>query len=121
MPAKSLADYELDVRVAKADARDRYRRAVQRARQQLVRECAQADALLAAAHDTQRRAVEVVDGIRERYHGMGPIPLQEEYSRLAYMLTPAYAVYTNPREKARTTILVRMIREELVQRGLDVS
>ena len=71
MPVKTMADHELDRRVAQADARDKYRKAVKRARADLTRELAQADAAWAAAQERQRAAVEVVNGIRERYRGMG--------------------------------------------------
>ena len=118
---KSMADAELDYRVAQADARDKYRETVKRARAQLKRDYARADTALMLAQATHRSAVEVYNAIKARFTEMGDVPLRQEYERLAYMLTPQYAIYTNPDEKARTKVMVRMVLAVLESRGLDVS
>ena len=118
---KSMADAELDDRVARADARDKYRATVQRAREQLKRDYARADTALILAQANHRSAVAAYNAIKARFTEMGDVPLRQEYERLSYMLTPQYAIYTNPDEKARVTVMVRMILAALESRGLDVS
>jgi hypothetical protein len=121
MPAPTLADAALDRRVARADARDRYDAAVERARQQLARDYFRADTVWILAANRARTAAVQRRAIRARYRDMSTVFLAEERSRLAYMLTPGYAVYTNPAEKATVTVLVGMIDVVLRQRGVDVS
>lgn len=110
---RSLADAELNDRVARADARDRYRAAVVRARQQLMRDYAKADTALIAAQQRHRAGVAAVNALKERYHGMILRDLQDELSRTEYMLTPQYAVHMTAVEKQRTAAMVRLMRAEL--------
>src|SRR6266496_2562169 len=107
-PRPPIADALDTRRVARANAREGYRAAVQRAMQQLVRDYARADAAWIIAANAARSAAEQRRSIRARFREMGPIPLREEYSRLAYMLTPAYSVYTNPLDKAMAKTLAGM-------------
>ena len=56
MPAKTLADAALDRRVARADARDKYRATIQQARKQLARDYLRADSGWIVASNQARQA-----------------------------------------------------------------
>lgn len=117
MPVKTLGDAALDRRVAMADARDAYRKTVTRARVQLKRDYARADAGWIIAANQVRAAAVKRRSMRARFREMSVETLQAQLSQLAYMLTPQYAQYTNPAERNNVQIIVGMITGELTRRG----
>jgi hypothetical protein len=117
----SLADAELDHRVALADARDAYREAVQRARAQLVAATARADRVLAMAHAQQRSDELHVAGMAAYYRARPQVLLEEDLARFQYTKDPGYAVYRDRREDAQIQQHIDLISAEIARRAAIVS
>lgn len=121
MPAKTLADAALDRRVARADARDKYRATIQAARRQLARDYLRAETGWIRAAGEARSQAQFRRALRARFREMRPDQLRDELAQLTYMLTPQYAVNMERADKDRAALLIRMIRAELGRPERDVS
>jgi hypothetical protein len=113
---KTLDYAALERRVARADARDKYRATVRRAREQLQRDYARADAGWIVVANRVRHAALRRRAIRARLRTVDVAMLHREHQQLTYMLKPEYAVYTDPEQRADVKILLGMITTELARR-----
>jgi len=118
---RTLADAELDHRVALADARDAYREAVQRARQQLKAATARADRALAMAHAQERSHERHVADMAAYYRARPQLLLEEDLRRFEYTRDPGYAVYRDRREDAQIQQHIDLISAEIARRAAIVS
>ena len=118
---RTLADAELDHRVALADARDAYREAVQRARAQLKAATARADRALAMAHAQQRSDELHVADMAAYYRARPQLLLEEDLARFKYTRDPGYAVYRDRREDAQIQQHIDLISAEIARRAAVVS
>lgn len=116
---RSLADAELDHRVALADARDEYRAAVVRARRALEAATRRADVALATAQARQRSAEVARERLAEYYRVRPQALLEEDLERFQLMNGPDFGVLRERGLKGQVEQHIELISAEIARRGAE--
>jgi hypothetical protein len=116
MPAPTLADAYLDLRVSLADARDEYNMALMRAKRAQDRDVRNAHLRWSTACKRARDAARKRRAWRAKLRGFDDAQLAQLSGTIQWNLGPGNALRRTPEDSARDTQNLAMVRAEITRR-----